>query len=152
MASVCHLDPTITEVAMLSRLTGACFCPCRLLSCFALVVTALPYKKADEPLAALAHINAVIAKRGDSFPACILSLALLLLSEDLQCCNVGTCSADMLCTPCMGLTQLMRHCSLTHRRVGVGGIQVGGEDRGQLRACGRRRLARCWCCTGRCRQ
>jgi len=38
----------------------------RLLSCCAQIVAALPFKKADEPLGAIMHINNIIAKRGEA--------------------------------------------------------------------------------------
>jgi cohesin loading factor subunit SCC2 len=39
---------------------------CRLLLTCAQVVAALPFRKADEPLATVVHVNSIIAKRGDA--------------------------------------------------------------------------------------
>ena len=39
---------------------------CRLLLTCAQVVAALPFRKADEPLATIVHANSIIAKRGDA--------------------------------------------------------------------------------------
>ena len=39
---------------------------CRLLLTCAQVVAALPFRKADEPLATVVHANSIIAKRGDA--------------------------------------------------------------------------------------
>lgn len=39
---------------------------CRLLLTCAQVIAALPFRKADEPLATIVHMNSIIAKRGDA--------------------------------------------------------------------------------------